>query len=61
MSLFILANSADPEMPHLLATNVRLSLFILMNFPIHFDTIGMDVSILYSKGQQVFLEIYFCP
>ena len=51
--VFILANSANPEMSHRLATNVRLSLIILMNFPIHVNTISMYVSILYSKGQQV--------
>ena len=57
-NLFIIANSADPEMPHHLATNVRLSLIILMNFHIHGDTISMGVSILYFKGQQVEISIF---
>ena len=29
------------------------NLFILMDFPIHVDTISMDLSILYLKGSQV--------
>ena len=37
------------------------SLFILMKVPIHIDTISMDLSILYFKGPQVKILIYFCP
>ena len=37
--------SSNPRFP--------LSLFILMDFSIHIDTIRMDLSILYFKGSQV--------
>ena len=30
-----------------------VTLFILMDFPIHIDTISMDLSFLYFKGSQV--------
>ena len=30
-----------------------LMLFIMVDFPIHIDTISMDLSILYFKGSQV--------
>ena len=32
---------------------IHLTLFILIDFPIHIDTISMDLSILYFKGSQV--------
>ena len=48
-SVFILANSADPEVPHHLANKVHSSLIILLNFPIHVNTISINVSILHFK------------
>ena len=36
----------------------KLTFFILMDFPIHIDTVSMDMSILYVKGSQV--EISYC-
>ena len=33
-------------------TGMRLTLFILMNYPIHIDTISKELSILYFKGSR---------
>ena len=41
-----------------------LTLFFLMDNPIHTDTISMDLSSLYSKGlagQKFYKMVYFCP
>ena len=32
---------------------ILLTLLIMMDFPLHIDTISMDLSNLYSKGSQV--------
>ena len=34
-------------------TTISLTLYILMDFPIHIDTIGMGLPIVYLKGSQV--------
>ena len=44
------------EMPNNIELNQdlhRVTLCILMDFPIHIDTLGMGLPILYFKGSQV--------
>ena len=43
-------------MPAQYFSNSILTLFILMDFPLHIDTISMDLSILHFKGSQVELS-----
>ena len=54
-----------PYMSHCaLHTEAYLTLFILMDYPIHIDAISMELSILYSKGLPVTISIKmmpFCP
>ena len=40
--------------------HVWLSLFILMDYAIHINTINMELSILYSKGLLVKISIKWC-
>ena len=44
----------------LLTDIMPLTLFILMDYPIHIDTISMELSILYFKGSHVKISIKCC-
>ena len=45
------------ELTRPLLLNLSLTLFSLMDYPIHIDTLSMELSILYFKGLPVKISI----